>query len=428
MQLSEKLRTRGKTMMKKIMVSIFLSFTFIAQLSASKKFFPEIIKELNQSNYTLNAVLTGTGNSGGALQGTDLALSADGTTLAIGSRIKTDEDTGAVWIFVQSNGNWTQQQCITASDEQGAGGFGAAVALSSDGNALAVGGPLDNPASHSDKGIGAVWIYQRNGNEWTEQQKIIPTDFIGDAMFGRSVSLSPDGTTLAAGGFSDNNYQGAVWIYVLNDQTWTEQQKIVEASSLNFGFSVILQANSLLTVSAPAYYPLNSTMPGTVWFFEQSDGQWGETYLVKGPVGEEFGIGLTLSNDTLIVGSPLSKNGTGEARIYTFSNNVWNEVQKLHGTDTIGASQFGYSAAVSEDSTTIVVGGPADNSDAGASWIFKKMGALWIELQKISSQSTGSLMGLSLASSADGTLVAIGQPYINATGQTLLYTNSENAK
>ncbi len=408
-------------MIKKIIFPIFLTLFPTEELVASKKFFPEIVKEINQGNYTLNAVLIGIGNSGGALQGTDLALSADGTTLAVGSRAKTDEDTGAVWIYTQSDGNWAQQQCITASDEQGTGGFGAAVSLSADGNTLAVGGPLNNPSSHSDKGIGAVWIYQRAGTQWIEQQKIIPTDSIGDAMFGISVSLSPDGTVLAAGGFSDNNYQGAAWIYVLGGQTWTEQQKIVEQSSLNFGFSVSLSTNSSLIVSAPAYYPLNSNIPGIVWFFEQTNGHWSETQAVKGHPGEEFGIGLATSNNTLVVGAPLAHNGTGEAKIYTFSGNIWNEVQKLYPDDTADAPQFGYSAALSDDSSTIAIGGPTDNGDAGSVWIFKKIGTVWTQFQKLSSEVAGSLMGLSVVLSSNGSVLAVGQPYVNSTGQTLVY-------
>jgi hypothetical protein len=399
-------------------INILLS----GSLFASIRPYPQIVKQLNQGNYTQDAVLVGTGNSGGGLQGTDLALSADGTTLAIGSRTTSDEDTGAVWIYVQSNGTWTQQQCITPSDELGAGGFGAAVSLSATGNLLAVGGPLDNPSSHSDRGVGAVWLYQRSGNTWTEQQKIIPTDAIGNAIFGRTVSLSPDGTLLATGGTFDNDNIGAVWIYSQNSGIWTEQQKISGESSLNFGFNVVLQTNSLLAVSAPAYVPQNSTMPGTVWLFEESNGQWNEVIALKGPVGEEFGVGLAMSNDTLVVGSPLHKNGTGEVKIYSRSGNIWSETQKLHGHNEDNPAQFGYSTAISQDSSTIAVGEPSDNSNAGSTWIFKKIGTAWKELQKISSSTPNGLMGLAVALSSDGSLLAIGQPYTNSTGETLIFS------
>ena len=43
---------------------------------------------------------------------------------------------------------------------------------------------------------------------------------------------------------------------------------------------------------------------------------------------------------------------------------------KLVGTGATGAAKQGYSVAVSADGNTAVVGGPYDNSKAGAAWVY----------------------------------------------------------
>jgi hypothetical protein len=85
-------------------------------------------------------------------------------------------------------------------------------------------------------------------------------------------------------------------------------------------------------------------------------------------------------------------------------------------------NSFGYSAAISQDSETIAIGGPSDNANAGSTWIFKKIGDPWKHLQKISSHTQNSLMGLAVAMSSNGSLLAIGQPHTNSTGETLIFS------
>src|ERR1700761_3683891 len=82
------------------------------------------------------------------------------------------------------------QAPMPVSDENGpAVNLGTSVALSSDGNTAIVGGPNDNSAT----GAGAVWIFTRGGNSWTQQAKLIGSGLIGAAMQGISVALSSQG-------------------------------------------------------------------------------------------------------------------------------------------------------------------------------------------------------------------------------------------
>jgi hypothetical protein len=54
--------------------------------------------------------------------------------------------------------------------------------------------------------------------------KLVGTSAVGSSVYqGRSVSLTADGNTLAVGGYTDNNWAGATWVFTRNDSTWTQQ-------------------------------------------------------------------------------------------------------------------------------------------------------------------------------------------------------------
>ena len=109
----------------------------------------------------LGAKLVGIGAVGPAEQGWSVALSADGRTAIVGG-IVDNKLTGAVWVFTRDGDVWTQQgDKLVGTNGVGQGGQGSSVALSADGNTAIVGGPYDN------SNTGAVWVYNRNGTVWT---------------------------------------------------------------------------------------------------------------------------------------------------------------------------------------------------------------------------------------------------------------------
>ncbi|MDV7390622.1 FG-GAP repeat protein, partial [Arthrospira platensis SPKY1] len=84
---------------------------------------------------------------------------------------------------------------MLASDYASGDVFGISVALSSDGNTLAVGADLEDTSPASNNG--AVYIFTRSGSTWTQQAKLLASDYASNEQFGYSVALSSDGNTLA---------------------------------------------------------------------------------------------------------------------------------------------------------------------------------------------------------------------------------------
>jgi hypothetical protein len=220
--------------------------------------------------------------------GRSVALSADGNTLAVGAIFEASNATGinapggqtdnsasasgAVYVFTRSGASWTQQAYVKASNTGASDFFGYSVALSADGNTLAVGAYLeasnatgvngvetDNSASFS----GAVYVFTRSGASWTQQAYVKASNTGADDQFGWSVALSADGNTLAVGAYledsnalgidapggqTDNSASssGAVYVFTRSGASWT-QQAYVKASNTGasdgFGWSVALSAD-----------------------------------------------------------------------------------------------------------------------------------------------------------------------------------------
>jgi hypothetical protein len=157
---------------------------------------------------------------------------------------------GAVYVFEFDGANWSQTQKLTASDAAGGDQFGYAVSAS--GNTILVGARFEDwfPA-HPDNG--AAYVFQHNGVAWVEQQKLMASDREERDEFGFSVSLN--GSTAVVGArLSDCtasilNNCGAAYVYGFNGKTWTEEQKLTATDSApndSFGFSVAAETTTLL--------------------------------------------------------------------------------------------------------------------------------------------------------------------------------------
>jgi len=318
--------------------------------------------------------LVGTGNTGASAQGTSVSLSSDGNTLAVGGP-NDDTGVGATWIFIRSDSSWSQQGTkLVGTGNTGASAQGTSVFLSSDGNTLAIGGPND------DTGVGAAWIFTRSGTSWSQQETIlIGTGNTGASAQGTSVSLSGDGNTLAIGGPDDDSSLGSAWIFTRSGTTWTQQGSNIvgtgNSGASTQGTSVSLNADDGNTLAIGG--PGDNSSIGAVWIFTRSGSTWSQqgSKLVgienTGASNQGYSTSLSSSGDNLLIGGPGNNSDQGAAWIYSRIDDQWSQHGfKLIGTGYTGASSQGYSVSLSKDGNYIAMGGNDDNSSIGASWIF----------------------------------------------------------
>ena len=140
----------------------------------------------------------------------------------------------------------------------------------------------------------------------------------------------------------------------------------------------------------------------------------------SGAVGSEQGFSVALSADgnTALVGGPRDNGDVGAAWVFTRSGSAWIEQAKLVGTGAVGGARQGWSVALSADGNTALVGGPHDNGDiydssgAGAAWVFTRSGSTW-------SQQGSKLVGTGAVASGLGIQQGSGVA-LSADGNTAL--------
>lgn len=211
----------------------------------------------------------------------DVALSADGRVLAVGS------DKNAVLVFERAGGAWVQADRLVAS-EMGCEhyGFGVSIALSADGSTVLVG---DWNASGCEKEYrrwdelsnrGAGWVFTRAGDRWELQAELVPSTSRLDTA--QTVALSADGGTALIGAGGDlvsgqqpgcpAYYSGIAVAFSRTGTIWTEQAKLNECSATGrvLWRPVALSADARTALvggilSGPPYY-YRSARPA-VWTF-----------------------------------------------------------------------------------------------------------------------------------------------------------------
>jgi predicted enzyme related to lactoylglutathione lyase len=386
--------------------------------------------------------------------GSSVSLSSDGNTLAVGAPyeksnargIGGDEvdnlapNAGAAYVFSRSDTEWTQQAYVKASNTDKSDYFGSSVSLSSDGNTLAVGAPYEDSNATGIGGdennnsvypageTGAVYVFSRSDIEWTQQAYVKASNPGRYDGFGRSLSLSGDGNTLAVaasqeqsnatgiGGYEDDNSvfeAGAVYVFSRSSDTEWTQQAYVKASNTNandtFGKSLSLSSDGN-TLAVGAWREgsnatgingdeddnsLSSEMPpvgaGAVYVFSRSDIDWTQQAYVKASnpgLYDWFGSSVSLSSDgnTLAVGAQgEGSNATGiggdeddnsaqyAGAVYVFSRSSdteWTQQAYVKATNTGSYDKFGFSVSLSSDGKTLAVGAPDEDSFTGAVYLY----------------------------------------------------------
>lgn len=109
---------------------------------------------------------------------------------------------GAAYVFVRDADGWSQQAFVKASNTGANDAFGGSVALSHDGAVLAVGAVgEDSLATTGEQNdlleSGAVYVFAREDTRWSERAFVKATQPIWE--FGGAVALTGDGQTLAVG-------------------------------------------------------------------------------------------------------------------------------------------------------------------------------------------------------------------------------------
>jgi hypothetical protein len=508
---------RGRTRSGVVLVS--LAIAGVAAVTAQSPATPapstasSATAQITQSAY-LKSSNTDAGDHfgcGGVLDGHagfGAAISGDGNTIAIGAphessaargingnqKDNSASEAGAVYVFTRG-AKWSQQAYVKASNAESGDHFGHAVALSADGNTMAVSafwessnakGVNGNQADNSIPQAGAVYVFTRRGATWTQQAYVKASntgeagtaDSFGDGdQFGFSLALSDDGNVLAVGAITEDGAAagingdeasnaaasaGAVYVYGRTGNTWA-QQAYVKAGNPDpadmFGYSVSLSADgsalvvgsydeggSSRTINGP---PDNMRRgAGAVYVFGRTGTSWAQQAYIhpsNNEAGDSFGVHVVVSDDgnTLLAGSldedclatgvnptmscdndRAADISTGAAYIFVRNGGTWSQQAFLKASNTMANDWFGSRLALSGDGNTAAIGAPLEGSaaqgingkqddasapDSGAVYFFTRSGTSWSQQAYVKSSNSQAFdeFGSALAISRDGRALVV---------------------
>lgn len=164
------------------------------------------------STWSQNAYIKASETSEGALFGSSVALSGDGSTLAVGAAGHIDDTgqsgVGAAYVLVRSASSWIHEGYFDAENAQPEA-FGSSLALSYDGNVLIVGAPHERSPAAGINGdplaepiqlwAGAAYRFERAYSSWERSAYIKASKPDSLDLFGTTVGVTGDGTTVVVG-------------------------------------------------------------------------------------------------------------------------------------------------------------------------------------------------------------------------------------
>ncbi len=307
--------------------------------------------------------------------GSSTDLSKDGSVLAMGSNGDTDAGVGSGKVLIyELEGDQWKIKGDTINGEGFGDSAGRSIALSDDGNTVAIHSPGIGFVS-SGLNIGHVRVFTWNGIEWLQLGENIE-GMEEDEVLGRGLDLSADGKTLAVGSPSGRE-TGYVQIYRwINDQ-WelkgVNAEMVGEETGAMFGFSISLSQNGNMIAIGSVYSEGLGPKTGMVETFRYSSALDSWEQVGQPLIGEAerdaFGWDVVLaeSTNTLAIAGPNNDEvnlGAGHIQIYDL--NIDDEWEKV-GLDIDGegfGNAMGSSIDISDNGQRLIAGA-LQNSDAG---------------------------------------------------------------
>jgi FG-GAP repeat len=295
------------------------------------------------------------------------AVAISGNTAVLGSL-------NSVYIYVKNGAHWPAEPTATLADPSDADGtaFGSSVAIS--GPTLVVGAFAANNIR------GAAYIYVKDGSSWPMTPSATLEDPDSNVnsqdQFGSSVATF--GSTIAVGALGTAGFDGATYLFVKNRTGWptVPTTTLIDPSTDvdQFGVSVSLSSHTLCVGADGA--------GGAAYLYSETLSGWSSSPSVSLPdpndaASDFFGVSVSLSTSTLVVGSNGAESGAGAAYVYVKSSSGWPTSPSATLVDPGGSASdhFGFSSATS--GTALVVGAFNRTSDLGAAYVYLKSGSRW---------------------------------------------------
>jgi hypothetical protein len=333
--------------------------------------------------------------------------------------------------------------------------FGFDMALS--GNLMVVGarfedsnglGPDGSPLSNNLINSGAAYVFRRGSGGWQQEAYLKASNAGANDEFGRGLAVEgdlivigareEDSSTTGINSIPNNSApgSGAAYVFERIDGVWQETAYLKASntgSSDRFGSSIDIEDRTIVVGAQGEASSTDGINPGTnnsspsagaVYVFTEVDGEWQQQAFIKASnsdASDHFGADVSLSGDTLIVGSRFEDSGSvsingsqsnsggrldreiGAAYVFVREGEAWTQQAYLKAPNSALNDRFGNSVAVfgdvavvgaqTEESASTGVNGNLFNDsapDSGAAYVFRRnRSGVWRFVSYLKAPNTG---------------------------------------
>ena len=199
----------------------------------------------NGSGWAEVAKLIPSDGAGGDEFGYSVAVSGSNTVVGATADDDNGSSSGSAYVFSDNGSGWSQVAKLIPSDGALGDTFGNMVSI--DGNTIVVGARYGDDNGSSS---GSAYVFNDYGNSWSQVTKLTPDDGDAGDMFGWSVSISEN--VIVVGSWKDNTNgsgSGSAYVFNNNGDSWSQAAKLVAgdgAGGDEFGYSVAARGSTIV--------------------------------------------------------------------------------------------------------------------------------------------------------------------------------------
>jgi hypothetical protein len=237
---------------------------------------------------------------------------------------------GAAYIFHRTSQGWQLEQRIIANTSSYGDNFANSVAIT-DNYAFVGADRVDIPGSNA----GVVYVFEKNGNTWSQVDMLSPSDASGGFYFGSAIDADTNRLAVSAldAGPSSSDEYGQVYIFEFNGTDWTETQKILAPDpedGHDFGKSVSISGNKLAV--GAIYDEDGGTNNGAVYFYTNNGNGYSFSDKSIGSAGGGLlGMATAIYGNQIIAGAPHhGGNGANSGLVYVYQDTATVSIAELY--------------------------------------------------------------------------------------------------
>jgi hypothetical protein len=377
-------------------------------------------------NHILQAELVGDSTESNAQFAANVATDTEATTAFVTAYDQNNSDepgqyerTGALYIFENSGGTWSQKEQFVP-DELGIAEIGGEIAVSGDGTTALL-------EINSDD-VPKAMTFEKSDGSWASGTELAPPMIPKPSDFGRALALSADGrigivTEIRSVEIDSESQSGVAYVFEQSSGSWSHQATLYVSDADTFGRSVALSDETTAVVGTYA----------SAYVFRQSDGSWApDGQLEVGDGDVPVSVAVSADGSTTVIGCHVDggDDAADPTYVYNRTSGDWTQQAKLVPNASNAGERKTTAVELTDDGSSVVlaaggvsrtssgngdgprpkdggVGGEEIPDIPGAVYIFDQSGNSW------------SQRGVLLGNEADGqgfaTAVSVG-----ATTDTIL--------